>query len=59
MTLANEREQNIPASRAPLDQEWLRALALKAGADDVGFVSVDRDEIASEREYIFKAFPET
>jgi NAD-dependent dihydropyrimidine dehydrogenase PreA subunit len=42
-----------------LDPEWLRQLALEAGADDVGFVSVDRKEIASEREHIFKAFPPT
>ncbi len=59
MTLANELEQSISAPPAPLDQDWLRALALEAGADDVGFVSVDREEIASEREHIFKAFPDT
>jgi len=60
VNLANERTHSLPAAApAALDQEWLRALALKAGADDVGFVSVDRDEIASEREHIFKAFPET
>jgi len=42
-----------------LDPAWLRKLALDAGADDVGFVSIDREEIASEKEHIFKAFPET
>jgi NAD-dependent dihydropyrimidine dehydrogenase PreA subunit len=42
-----------------LDPAWLRTLALEAGADDVGFVSIDREEIASEREHIFKAFPQT
>jgi len=56
----NELTLSVPASApAALDQEWLRALALKAGADDVGFVSVDREDIASEREHIFKAFPAT
>ena len=60
MDIANEQVHSLPAAvPAPLDQEWLRALALKAGADDVGFVSIDREEVASEREHVFKAFPQT
>ncbi len=60
MTVANEQALARAAiALAPLDQQWLRTLALEAGADDVGFVSVDREEIASERDHIFKAFPET
>jgi NAD-dependent dihydropyrimidine dehydrogenase PreA subunit len=59
MGIANEATQLVAATDPkPLDQDWLRAIALEAGADDVGFVSVDRDEIATEREHIFKAFPE-
>ncbi|MCG8425092.1 MAG: hypothetical protein MJE77_45005 [Proteobacteria bacterium] len=34
----------------PLDVAWLRRLCLDAGADDVGFVAVDRPEIADQRD---------
>ncbi len=44
---------------AALEPDWLRALALEAGADDVGFVSIDRQEIAGERPHILEAFPRT
>jgi len=37
--------------------EAFRHLCLEAGADDVGFVSIDRPEIATEKPYILKAFP--
>ena len=43
----------------PLDAKWLRQLCLDAGADDVGFVSVDRPELADERPYVLRAFPKT
>ena len=60
MTIASEQTRSGAAvASAPLDQEWLRTLALEAGADDVGFVSVDREDVASERPHIFGAFPET
>lgn len=42
-----------------LDSEWLRDLCLEAGADDVGFVEIDRPEIAEEREDILSVFPYT
>ena len=42
-----------------LDRAWLRELCLGAGADDVGFVQIDRSEIHHEREDILKAFPRT
>ena len=32
-----------------LDVQWLRALALEAGADDVGFVAIDRPEVDDQR----------
>ncbi|GAA5168849.1 4Fe-4S binding protein [Pseudonocardia eucalypti] len=46
------------ASRAPavLDADWLRTLCLNAGADDVGFVEIERPELADERVQIEKAF---
>lgn len=60
MTMEAELTRSDAATAArTLDPAWLRKLALDAGADDVGFVSIDREEIASEKEHIFKAFPET
>src|SRR5271157_792579 len=40
-----------------INAQWLRKLALEAGADDVGFVSVDRPEIAEQRADILRAMP--
>ena len=42
-----------------LDPEWLRQLALEAGADDVGFVEIDRQELDDQRNDIFAALPGT
>jgi epoxyqueuosine reductase QueG/putative sterol carrier protein len=41
----------------PLDAAWLRQLCLEAGADDVGFVEVNRPALAEERPHIQRAFP--
>ncbi len=46
-------------SSATLDAEWLRNLCLEAGADDVGFVEIDRPEIADQRQDILVVFPRT
>src|SRR5256885_16440222 len=43
----------------PLDAVWLRQLCLDAGADDVGFVEVDRPALADEHPHIQRAFPRT
>src|SRR5581483_8659695 len=43
----------------PLDDAWLRQLCLDAGADDVGFVEIDRPALAEERPHIQRAFPHT
>ena len=40
-----------------LDAAWLRQLALDLGADDVGFVELDRAALAADREDIPTAFP--
>jgi len=44
-------------STPTLDAAWLRELCLAAGADDVGFVEVDRPALAAERAHITTAFP--
>jgi Fe-S-cluster-containing hydrogenase component 2 len=50
---------NLPTPASPLDADWLRNLCLQAGADDVGFVEIDRPEIANQRQDILAAFPPT
>jgi Fe-S-cluster-containing hydrogenase component 2 len=42
-----------------LDAQELRDLCLAAGADDVGFVAVDRSELADQRHDILSFFPHT
>jgi ferredoxin len=50
---------NVQSGSAPLDTKWLRQLCLAAGADDVGFVEIDRPELADERVDIVRFFPRT
>ena len=51
----------VPTERPKevLDKAWVRNVVLEAGADDVGFVSVDRPEIQDQREDIHRAMPST
>ena len=58
-TVVRVRRNEPPPVPAPLDLEWLRTLCLEAGADDVGFVSIDRPELAGEKPHILEAFPKT
>ena len=54
--------QQAPAASArptPLEANWLRQVCLEAGADDVGFVEIERSEIADQREDILAVFPPT
>jgi len=48
-----------PTVSQPLDAVWLRELCLKAGADDVGFVEVERPALTEERPHIERTFPRT
>ena len=68
LTLKNESDVHMhsvsaaaPAGGAAprLDAAWLRRLCLAAGADDVGFVEVERASLAVERPHIERAFPRT
>ncbi len=56
---AHREKAPAPGPEVPLDAAWLRRLCLEAGADDVGFVEIDRPEIAEERPYISALFPRT
>jgi Fe-S-cluster-containing hydrogenase component 2/putative sterol carrier protein len=48
-----------PTVARPLDAVWLRELCLGAGADDVGFVELERASLAEERSHIERTFPRT
>jgi len=56
-----EKSQIAPRTEhpSPLDSGWLRKVCLEAGADDVGFVEIDRPEIETDRQDILAAFPST
>lgn len=41
-----------------LDHAWLKKLSLEAGADDVGFVEIDRPALADQKNDILWAFPQ-
>jgi ferredoxin len=46
-------------SPVTLDAQELREIVLKAGADDVGFVEINRAELGPEQEDILRFFPHT
>jgi len=57
-TVEAHRQRPAPEKISELlDAVWLRQLCLNAGADDVGFVEVDRPSLAEERPHIKRAFP--
>ena len=59
-TVKRVRDRPSAVARSvPIDREWLRDLCLEAGADDVGFISIDRPEIADEKPHVLRAFPKT
>ncbi|MDJ0754105.1 MAG: SCP2 sterol-binding domain-containing protein [Ardenticatenaceae bacterium] len=52
--------QIVPGSddpHEPLDASWLRRLCLEAGADDVGFVEIDRPALDNQRDDILYVYP--
>ena len=59
LRLAQHSSAGIPTVSAdtPLNAGWLRQLCLHAGADDAGFVAIDRPELDDQRADILAAFP--
>ena len=51
--------QPVQTRRKPLDADQLREICREAGADDVGFVEIERAEIADQRDDIIRYFPHT
>ena len=60
-TVRAVRERGLlePAGVARIDREELRRICRDAGADDCGFVSVDRKELDEERAEVLQLFPST
>ena len=56
---ANEARDAVRPRPASLGREWLRQVCLEAGADDAGFVEIDRAEIADQRSEILSLLPGT
>jgi ferredoxin len=56
-TVARHRERADVAPPAAPDAERLRHICLDAGADDVGFVAINRPEIDGQREEILALYP--
>lgn len=58
-TVQKLKASDIPINNnpPPLDSAWLRELVLEAGADDVGFVRIDRPELDDQREDLLKLYP--
>src|SRR5690348_8978013 len=56
---AHRERPALPKISEPLEAVWLRQLCLDAGADDVGFVSIDHPALTGERPHIERAFPHT
>ncbi len=48
-------ERDIPS----IDREALERIARESGADDVGVVRLDREELDNDRPFIVRAFPQT
>ncbi len=55
-----KRTKGVPESDGPatFDVDSLRRLCFESGADDVGFVEIDRPEIADQRAHIRAIFPQ-
>lgn len=58
LQLASQPEK-IGVEISTVDAAWLRNLALTAGADDVGFVSLERPELDDQRAEILRVLPRT
>src|SRR5436190_5689041 len=56
---AHQQRPPLQKTSEPLDAVWLRQLCLDAGADDAGFLEIDRPVLAQERPHVERAFPHT
>lgn len=57
--LEKKKASSIDGLNKKIDTKLLRDICIESGADDVGFVEVERDEIADEKDDILHFFPYT
>lgn len=57
--IRQQQTDRVDKVTQPLDANWLRQLVLDKGADDVGFVEIERPTLDDQREDILNAFPRT
>lgn len=57
--LAQMQKEGSPRKSLPLEAAWLRDMLLKAGADDVGFVEIQRPALDDQRDDLLRDFPQT
>ncbi len=50
---------NSESTSSPISYQWLRQLCINLGADDVGFVEIDRPALDDQRDNIRQHFPWT
>jgi Fe-S-cluster-containing hydrogenase component 2 len=55
----NNRVEKVLNLSGKLDTSWLRDVCIKAGADDAGFVDVDRPSLFRDKDDILGYFPRT
>ena len=58
-TIIKYRQKKEIQRPSVIDYKWIREIALEAGADDVGFVEIDREELSDQKADILRAFPKT
>lgn len=58
-TVIKARSVQPRALPGPIDSEWLKALAMRCGADDVGLVEIERPALRADRTYIEAVFAGT
>jgi len=54
---AVQSKSDVDTIQRPLSIGWLREMMLEAGADDVGFLSIDRPELDDQCEDLLKLYP--
>jgi epoxyqueuosine reductase QueG len=52
-----KQRTNVTDYPRVLDADWLRHLCLECGAEDVGFVDIDRPAVADQRPEILRLYP--
>ncbi|MEW6145059.1 MAG: 4Fe-4S binding protein [Thermodesulfobacteriota bacterium] len=55
----NYRAENVLSPSGKLDTTWLRDVCIEAGADDAGFVAIDRPSLSGDKDDILGYFPRT